>query len=111
MDQNTESRDLIDLNKYYKREERGIDSVINIATNSSSDDKNSTRDKAESIVSMPENKFHSIEHTPELIPRRKKAKIRSTKVLSEKYQLTGKSLEIFEVLTNAKKKQKVSRET
>ena len=76
---------MIDLNKYYKREERGIDSVINIATNSSSDDKNSTLDKAESIVSMPENKFHSIEHTPELIPRRKKAKIRSTKVLSEKY--------------------------
>ena len=85
MDQNTESRDHIDLAKYYKREERGIDSVINIATNSSSEGRNSPRDKAESIVSMPENKFHSIEHTPELIPRRKKAKIRSTKVLSEKY--------------------------
>ena len=76
------SRDHIDLSKYYKREERGIDSVINIATNSSSDD---NRDKAESIASMPENKFHSIEHTPELIPRRRKGKIRSTKVLSEKY--------------------------
>ena len=99
---------MIDLSKYYRREERGIDSVINIATNSSSDD---IRDKAESIVSMPENKFHSIEHTPELISRRRKPKIRSTKVLSEKYQLTGKSLEIFEVLTNAKKKQKASRET
>ena len=83
--------------------------MININTHSSSVSQSSNRDKAESIVSMPQNQVARLGDTPDDNHRRR-VKPRRTKVLSEKYKLTGKSLEIFEVLTNVKKKQKVSKD-
>ena len=58
---------------------------------------------------MPQNQVARLGDTPDENYRRR-VKSKRTKVLSEKYKLTGKSLEIFEVLTNVKKKQKVSKD-